>query len=383
MSLVDLQDTRKRAVSAIALLSIALLGCSKPDSLGINPFVTKDSAERFSLNKQQIQKTYDQSLSRDYLAILGSQLGRSMILNSYWHFLGMLESRSTPETLRGTFTELGYFSAPTLTTFDKFCIPDNPYAGAVIVRLQSLEMASPPCSSNSGVTRIPLGHSMRGFIASESNRFATAIPLDVLAKVSRQDRPITWNDLNPKWPKRPIRWIFNSQTDFKEDLTILGIKTPSKYLLAASYERAFLNVSNHPDNLLFSPTTPSKKAQLQGARFRIIPIQVSQNKAAIEPLANTIDLYPPELVRTVFLYISPRNPNKCIIYDFADFVLSHNAILMNENNLIPLRTKEREQALLEIQRHRGFQPKDAASPLCRDYQKSPHESSTHIKELQP
>lgn len=382
MIVSDLQAIWRRAFSGIVLLPLALLGCSNPYSVGINPFATKDSAER-SFSKQQIQKAYDQSLSRDYLAILGSQLGRSMILNSYWRFLGLLDSKPTPETLRGNFIELGYFSAPTLTTLKNYCIPDSPYIGAVIVRQQNLEIAKPPCGSDSGVIRVPLGHSMRGFTVSESNRFATAIPLDVLAKISKQDRPIHWNDINPKWPKRPIRWVFNSQTDFKEDLTILGITLPSRYLLAASYNRSFLNISSHPDNLLFSPTTPSLKARLQGAKFRIVPIQVRQNKAAVEPSSDNIDLYPAELVRTIFLYVSSRHPNRCIIYDFGDFMLSHNATLMNENNLIPLRTEEREQALREIRRHRDVPLEDNSNPLCLGYQKSLHERSAHSLGTQP
>jgi len=360
------------------LLPVFLQGCTHSSSIGMNPFVTKDSAEKFSLNKQEIQRVYDQSLSKDYLAIIGSQLPRSMILNSYWHFLGRISSGSQPESLQGSFSALGYFSAPSLTVLKKFCIPDSPYIGAVMIRLKSVEMAAPPCGSGSGMIRIPLGYSMRGFVVPDTNRFATAIPLDALAKASQKDRPVSWSDINPRWPKRPIRWVFNAQTDFKNDLRIMGIKPPNQYLLAANYERSFLNVDNNPDNLLFSPTTPSLKARLQGAQFRIVPIQAEQNSPPIAPGADALNRYPAKLVRTIYLYINSRSPNRCVIGDLADFMLNNNARLMNENNVIPLRPEERIQALLALQGHRQDILKDDTKSLCRGYQESARKRDQNI-----
>jgi len=334
----------------------------------MNPFVTEDLAEKFSLNKQEIQKVYDQSLSKDYLAIIGSQLPRSMILNSYWHFLEKISSGTQPETQQGSFSALGYFAAPSLTVIKKICTPDSPYIGAVMVRLQSVELATPPCGPGSGAIRIPLGYSMRGFIVPSTNRFATAIPLDVLAEASKSGRPLSWSDINPQWPKRQIRWVFNAQTDFKADLKIMGIRPPDQYLLAANYNRSFLNVANNPDNLLFSPTIPSLKAQLQGAQVRVVPIQVQHNSPAIAPGPDALNSYPIKLIRTIFLYINSTASNACVAGYFAEFMLDHNTRLMNENDVIPLRPAERIMAMQTLRGHLQHGLKDDSNPLCRGYQ---------------
>jgi len=372
---------QKLAVTAM-LLSLSLQGCTNPSSVAVNPFVTKDSAEKFSLNKQEIQQAYDLSLAKDYLAILGSQLPRSMILNSYWRFLGSIGTHSRPETMQGNFTALGYFSAPTLTVLKKFCISSSPYIGAVIIRQKAVELAKPPCGSHSGTIRIPIGHTMRGFVVPDSNRFATAIPLDALAEASKKDRPVTWSDINPQWPKRPIRWVFNAQTDFKTDLKIMGITPPKRYLLAANYERSFLNVGDHPDNLLFTPTTPSLKAQLQGAQFRIVPIQPEQKSAPIAPVADALNRYPVKLIRTIYVYINLGNQNRCIMADFTDYMLNNNATLMHENNIIPLRPEERMQALNTLKGQRLGGLDDEIKSLCRAYRKS-HASHRQNSLVQP
>jgi len=121
----------------------------------------------------------------------------------------------------------------------------------VTIRRQRIEESSAPCAGRFKTLRIPIGHSIRGFVVPKSNNFATVIPLDILAKLSRKRSQIYWNDINPAWPRRPIQWVFSSQTDFKDDLRILGITPPSQYLLAANYDRSFMNLPDHPDSLLF------------------------------------------------------------------------------------------------------------------------------------
>jgi hypothetical protein len=359
----------KQLFSAVIylLLPVSLQGCIKSSNNDINPFVTRYAAGRSASSKQEIQRAYDQSLANVYLAILGSELPRPLILNSYWNFLTTIISRSSPEIFRGKLTSLGYFSAPTLTTIEKYCIANNPYLGAVVIRQQKTEEAAAPCAGKFKSFRIPIGYSMRGFIVPKNNNFATAIPLDVLAELSRKRSQITWNEINPAWPKRPIRWMFSSQTDFKNDLRILGITPPSQYLLAANYNRGFLNVSDHPDNLLFSPTSPSLSSRLQGAQFRLVPVQIMRKGNIIKPEPEDLERYPKTLVRTVYLYINPDNPNSCFMFNFADFILNNNKRLMHENYFIPLRQNEISQALEQLRENRNRLYK-GSQPLCSGYQ---------------
>ena len=359
----------KQLISAgiCLLLPISLQGCTNPSSNHINPFVTRFAADGSSLNQQDIQRAYDQSLAATHLAVLGSELPRPLILNSYWKFLTSIVSRSSPEVFQGKLTSLGYFSAPTLSTIEKFCIANNPYLGAVIIRRQKVEESSAPCAGKFKSFRIPIGYSIRGFIIPKSNNFATVIPLDILAELSRKRSQINWSDINPAWPRRPIQWVFSSQTDFKDDLRILGITPPSQYLLAANYDRGFMNVSDHPDSLLFSPTSPSLSSLLRGAQLRLLPVRITRNGNPIKPEPEELEKYPRELVRTVYLYINPGNSNSCFMFNFADFILTNNKRLMHENNFIPLRQNEITKALQQLRESRSRSYK-GTQPLCSGYQ---------------
>lgn len=359
----------KQLISAgiCLLLPISLQGCTNPSSNHINPFVTRFAADGSSLNQQDIQRAYDQSLAATHLAVLGSELPRPLILNSYWKFLTSIITRSSPEVFQGKLTSLGYFSAPTLSTIEKFCIANNPYLGAVIIRRQKVEESSAPCAGKFKSFRIPIGYSIRGFIIPKSNNFATVIPLDILAELSRKRSQINWSDINPAWPRRPIQWVFSSQTDFKDDLRILGITPPSQYLLAANYDRGFMNVSDHPDSLLFSPTSPSLSSLLRGAQLRLLPVRITRNGNPIKPEPEELEKYPRELVRTVYLYINPGNSNSCFMFNFADFILTNNKRLMHENNFIPLRQNEITKALQQLRESRSRSYK-GTQPLCSGYQ---------------
>lgn len=348
----------------LCLLPVSLQGCSHSADLSINPFVNKNSANAFSLNSSEIQRNYNQSLANTHLAILGSQLPRSVILDSYWRFLSSKVAHATPETLQENMISLGYFSAPSLSVLKNYCNPRTPYVAAVLVRRKEQELASPPCDSKTAVIRVPVGHTVRGFIVPQSNRFATAISLNQLAELSRKQDPLKWSDLDSGWPSRPIRWVFNSQTDFKHDLQIIGITPPKHYQLAANYNRAFRNVGDSPDHLLFSPTSPAFKSRLEGAQFRILPIATNGTIAPVLPSADTLEQYPPAMIRTVYLYLNPANPNLCIMLGYADYLLKNNTALMNKDNFFPLLPAERQQALDDLARHHQ-ESGSTRQPLCR------------------
>jgi hypothetical protein len=358
--------TIKQLISTIIclLLPISLQGCTNRSSIRINPFINN-----FAEDQQAIQRAYDQSLASTYLAVLGSELPRPLFLNGYWKFLNSIISRSGPDVFQGRLTSLGYFAAPTLTTLKKYCTDNNPYLGAMIIRRQKVEESSAPCVSKSKSLRIPIGHSLRGFIIPKSNNFATVIPLDILAELSRKRSQIYWSDINPAWPRRPIQWVFSSQTNFKDDLRILGITPPSQYLLADDYVRGFMNIREHPYSLLFSPTTPSLASLLRGAELRLLPVQTTRNGNPIKPEPEELERYPRELVRTIYLYINEGNPNSCIMFDFADFVLANNKQLMHENNFVPLRQNEITKTLQQLRERRSYSSQRSL-PFCSAFQAS-------------
>jgi len=79
-------------------------GCTDRFGIHDNPFITRFAADGSSLNQQAIQRAYDQSLANTYLAVLGSELPRPLILNSYWKFLTSIIANSSPEVFQGKLT---------------------------------------------------------------------------------------------------------------------------------------------------------------------------------------------------------------------------------------------------------------------------------------
>jgi len=356
------------AATALTMVSAAT-GCRSTDQLvAINPFLSRQSAENSDLNLAEIQASYDQSLSNDHLAVLGSQLTRELILNNYIRFMMASRASATPDILQGNFTSFGYFNAPSKTARNEYCKSTSKFAGAVLIGNIKNEAQSPPCGPGSSTIRIPLGYSLRGFAVPSANRFAQRLDLAALARASQKPDGARWSDLDPSWPKRRIRWLFSSQADFLADLRSVGIKPPARYQLAATYLSAYQNLGNHPDNLLLAPTNPGLSATLEGARFRILPLQTGPEGRTVAATADNLQTYPAQLVKGLYLYLNTKSANSCIIASFADFMLNYNATLMNENNAIPLPPAQLRAASLALQNQQRSAPIGANSPtLCKAY----------------
>jgi hypothetical protein len=357
------------AAAAALATATAASGCRSADQLvGINPFLSRRSAENSDLNLAEVQKAYSQSLSNDHLAVLGSQLTRELILNNYIRFMMASRASATQDILQGNFTSFGYFNVPSKTARSEYCRSANRFAGAVVSGDTKKEAQNPACGPGSSSIRIPLGYSLRGFAVPSANRFAQRIDLAALARASQKPEGALWSDLDPSWPKRRIRWLFSSQSDFLADLRSIGIRPPSRYQLAATYSSAYQNLGNHTDNLLLAPTNPSLSAALKGARFRILPVQTEPGARAVAASADNREAYPPQLVKGLYLYLNTASTNSCVIASFADFMLNHNAILMHENNAIPLPQDELRAARSLLLNQRQSSPIGAHSPtLCKAY----------------
>ncbi len=363
------QRTRLIRLALAAVLVTAATGCNRADQpITINPFLSDRSAKNSNLSPAEVQASYNQSLSNNHLAVLGSQLTRELIINNYIRFMLASRASASPATLQSNFTSFGYFNAPSKTVHREYCSSLHKFAGAVLVGATQEETSTPACGAGSKTSRIPIGYTMRGFVVPSANRFAQLIDLTELARASQKPEGALWSDLDPSWPKRPIRWLFSVQTDFISDLRSLGIRPPARYQMAATYASAYLNVANHPDNLLLAPTNPSLTAALEGARFRILPVQAGPGSGAVAASPDNLQSYPSQLIKGLYLYMSTTSINSCVIASFADFMLRYNATLMNENNAIPLPPTELSAASTALQQQMEKSPIGRDSPtLCRAY----------------
>lgn len=345
-------------------------GCTATNRrLQQNPFISERSARNNSkILPSDVQRSYNQSLKNNYLAVIGSQLTRELIINTYIEFMLASRAAGSSDILQGNFASFGYFNAPSITSRREYCHSSNSYLGTVLVGSPSDKSLESLCRDKASNLRIQLGYSLRGFSVPLSNRFAQSLSLADLRRASQKPGGALWSDLDPAWPRRPIRWLFSSQADFINDLNALGIRPPGHYKLAAIYDSAYQNLGNHPDNLLLAPTSPGTTARLQGARFRILPVRRDRNTAALVPSAQTMAEYPAEMIKGLYLYLNTKSDEACIMMSFADFMIRYNNTLMNENDLIPLTPAQQRAALLVLQKQAQQIPLKTTSPaLCRAY----------------
>lgn len=370
----------KRDSSLVGFFALLLGGCtfSSADS---GPF---DVASRVnpSLDAQSMARSYQQGFSNNYLAMSGSELNQPFVLGGFERFMAWQRGMIAVENLGDNFTALGYFVEPSVSGMRDLCDSKREFIALAAVSgledsgindssiLDDQQPTEDPkdivCTSGDRITAIPLGYDAKIFAVSPKNSFANSIDLQHLARASRKaNGNLLWSDLNPEWPSRPVQWVFPAQLPFTTHMKRLGIQLPKNFLLASSYSDIFKIAAGHPDALIYTYFSPSLSSRLQGALFRILPIQASNNTLAVAPSPKTIaSSYPGILTSDIVLYVNGKKKDSCIAFAFADFLLVFNKPIMLENNITPLNLSVRRKHSYRIRSL--LQPIDKSeTPFCR------------------
>jgi len=361
---------RSRNIWIALLASAAILtGCSQESQpLSMNPYFSKDSGSNSGINMRQVQESYGQSLANNYRAILGSSSTREMAIRNLTRLLMVVSSGIAPDTLQQHFTSFGYFTRPSKTGIQEYCRSRDKFVGSIFVFPVTNPSNESPCGANSRLTAVLIGYSPRVFFVPRSNRFAESISVSALVRAMQKSGGALWSDLNKNWPKRRIRWVFSSQEDFVSEFKLLAIKPPAHFQLAASYDSAFMNLSNHPDNLLIAAINTGLNAKLQGALFRALSIESSGGSRPVSLSADTIQSYPPRLVKGVYIYYDKNQPQYCIAASLAAYLVKNNKSVMAEDGLIPLPSGQQAATMNALRKEfEMFNGDQNALPLCKAY----------------
>ena len=336
------------------LIMVLMAGCSA-SSTGSNPFSVASETNP-SLNKKIIESAYQLGQSDHYLLISGSQLNQGLVLNGFERFMVHQRGSIQPYRLRDNYTALGYFVQNTGSGISKLCDQNLQFLAVAAapsrlgMQLKGKSEGDIVCENGEIIAAIPLGYDAKVFAVSSKNTFATSIDLKELAKASSQaNGNLLWSDLNPDWPSRPVRWIFAAQMPFSKHMKELGVHLPKDFLLASTYTQIFDAASFHPDALIYSFYSPSLNARLQGGEFRLLPVQMGKNQAAVMPSPATIGSGYPEILKTdIVMYVKADKKNSCIAVAFADFLLEFNKPILLESNMAPLGFSKRSSALKRV-----------------------------------
>ena len=351
------------ALAIIGLLCVSLAGCNQ------GPFATSPYATAVEVNPElrgaDVQKSYNQGFKNDYIAISGSELLRGVILESLDRFVMAVRARASEDDLRQNLSSFAYFAQPTSLGLTEVCDPSRRYMALAALRAWDSPFRQ-PCAGTNRILPVQLGYEGRVFVVPASNSFVKAIDLAVLRRALNTHRGnISWSDLDPAWPKRPIRWIFPSQFPLGVMFRDLGAPAPARFLLADTYSNSYQHIEDHPDNLLITYASVGLGARLQGFRFRTLPVRDHSGTDAVLPaLENLERRYPRLLTRRVVLYIDTAASNACILGAFASYALRHNVWLMTENNLAPLSAADRREQISLLPADLTREANGAPTPLC-------------------
>lgn len=347
----------------IVMICLSLSGCNQ------EPFKTSPYATAVDVNPElrasDVQKSYNQGFKNDYIAISGTELLKSMILNSLERFVMALRARTSEDDLRQNLSSFGYFAQSTSLGIKDVCDPSRGFMALAALRAWTSPLYL-PCSGRSGIVPVQLAYDGRSFVVPGSNHFVTAIDLAALRRALNTNHGlIHWSDLDPSWPKRPIRWIFPSQFPLGEMFRDLGSTAPSRFLLADTYSHSYEHIEDHPDNLLVTYASVGLGVRLQGFQFRTLPVREHAGAEAVTPtLSNLEKRYPRQLTRRVVLYLNTTASNSCILGAFASYSLRHNRWLMTENNLAPLSEADRKEQIRLLPANLTPQVAGTPTALC-------------------
>ena len=166
----------------IVMICLSLSGCNQ------EPFKTSPYATAVDVNPElrasDVQKSYNQGLKNDYIAISGTELLKSMILNSLERFVMALRARTSEDDLRQNLSSFGYFAQSTSLGIKEVCDPSRGFMALAALRAWTSPFHL-PCSGRRGILPVQLAYDGRSFVVPGTSGVLTAVSLFFASSVFR------------------------------------------------------------------------------------------------------------------------------------------------------------------------------------------------------
>lgn len=170
----------------------------------------------------------------------------------------------------------------------------------------------------------------------------TVAELKAIWEPSAQGKIMTWKQVNPAWPDRPLK-LFGAGADsgtfdyFTEAVT--GKSKSSRGDFTASEDDNVLvqGVSRNTESLGFFGFAYYEENR---DKLKAVPIVAGAGKPAVLPSnATVIDGSYQPLARPIFIYVNAKSADKPEVKEFVDFYNKHGAKLAKEVKYVPLPAK--------------------------------------------
>ena len=162
---------------------------------------------------------------------------------------------------------------------------------------------------------------------------------------------MTWNQVNPAWPKEPIK-LFGAGSDsgtfdyFTEAVVGKAKSSRGDYTASEDDNTLVQGVANDKNALGYMPLAYYVEIE---KKLRAVPVvggEKSPKKgAAVMPSRATVEdgsYYP--LSRPIFIYVSQSASKRPEVAEFTTFYLANSALLVPEVKFVPLPEKAYETA---------------------------------------
>ena len=228
--------------------------------------------------------------------------------------------------------------------FKKFCKGETDISNASRPILKK-EMEE--CAKN-GVqfVELPIAFDAVTIVTNKKNTFLKQITVTELKKLwepAAQTSVTTWDQVNPAWPKTPIKLFGPGQDSgtfdyFTEAIVGKAKMSRTDYFSSEDDNVLVQGIARNVNGLAYMGFAYFQENQKQ---LKAIPVVHTEGKAAVMPsIKSVMDTSYHPLARPLFIYVNAKAMDRPELKEFVDFYLRNGARIMKEVKYIPLNSAD-------------------------------------------
>lgn len=192
---------------------------------------------------------------------------------------------------------------------------------------------------------LPIAFDAMAIVVNPKNDWVSTITVDELKRIwepNAQNKRVTWKQINPAWPDRPLN-LFGAGPDsgtfdyFTEAVVGKAKASRGDYTASEDDNTLVQGISSDVNALGYVPLA---YYELNQDRLKVLPVfggPKAPLKIAVSPSSKTVmdgTYYP--LARPVFIYVNGHSAQRKEVKEFVSFYLKHAGSLVPQVQYVPL-----------------------------------------------
>ncbi len=205
---------------------------------------------------------------------------------------------------------------------------------------------------------IPVAYDAIAIVVNPKNDWLTSITTEELKKMwspEAQGKIMTWDQINPKWPKEKIK-LFGAGTDsgtfdyFTEAINGKSRASRADYTPSEDDNTLVQGVSTDKYALGYVPFSYYTENM---KKLKALTIVSDKNPKGVAPSVQTVEAgtyYP--LSRPVFIYVSEKSYQRAEVKEFIEFYMKNAIPLIKSVKYVPLPAKAYEIGMEHLKKNK-------------------------------